>query len=326
MRAGQPAGGRSGPAGAVSGWIARQALRGAVRSHGRRQREVDEALSEAVATAAERGRLVLDRLERLVGTGRRTDTTETLANRPVTATAEAGDLLLSRTDRLITDHISEHGEYEPQLTAYLRANLRPGMTFVDIGANVGYFSVLASRLVGEEGTVVAVEPAPDNVALLRANLWRNGCTNATVLPIAAHVWRGHAQMVLSPGGGAGNWLQEGPVDEPAVLVPCAPLDDLLAGMPVDVVKCDAEGSDVFAIQGMRGVIAANPDIRIVSEFWPAPSVLGDDSASRSLVVYRDLGLEFGYLEADGSVAPTDGATLLAMAGSVPMVNIVLTRG
>jgi FkbM family methyltransferase len=310
----------------VAGWIARQALRGPMRSHAARQREIDEALTEAAAVGPDRGRAILERLDGLVGRQGWTRNTETLADRPVTVTAEAGDLLLSRSDRLITGHISEHGEYEPQLTAYLRENLRPGMTFVDIGANVGYFSVLASRLVGPEGAVIAVEPGPANVALLRSNLWRNGCANATVLPIAAHVRRGHAQMVLSSGGGSGNWLQEGQVDDPAVLVPCAPLDDLLGDMPVDIVKCDAEGSDVFAIMGMRKAIAANPDIKIVAEFWPAPAVLGDDSASRSLVVYRDMGLSFGYLEGDGSVTPTDGATLLAMGGTVPMVSIVLTRG
>jgi FkbM family methyltransferase len=296
-----------------------------MRARAARQREIDEALTAAASTAADPGRVILERLDALVGRQGWTRNTETLVDRPVTAASEAGELLLSASDRLITDHISEHGEYEPQLTAWLRANLRPGMTFVDIGANVGYFSVLASRLVGPEGTVIAVEPAPGNVALLRSNLWRNGCANARVLPIAAHVLRGHAQMVLSSGGGSGNWLQEGPVDDPAVLVPCAPLDDLLGDIPVDVVKCDAEGSDVFAIQGMRRTIAANPEIKIVAEFWPAPAVLGDDSAPRSLVVYRDMGLRFGYLDGDGSVTPTDGATLLAMAGTVPMVSIVLTR-
>jgi FkbM family methyltransferase len=310
----------------VAGWIARQVLRGPMRSHAARQGEIDAALTEAATAFPDPGRVILERLDRLVGRQGWTRNTETLVDRPVAATAEAGDLLLSESDHLITGHISEHGVYEPSLTAYLRANLRPGMTFVDIGANVGYFSVLASKLVGPEGTVVAVEPAPGNLALLRSNLWRNGCSNVQVLPIAAHVLRGHAQMVLSSGGGSGNWLQEGPVDDPAVLVPCAPLDDLLGDVPVDVVKCDAEGSDVFAIQGMRRTIARNPDIRIVSEFWPAPAVLGDDSAPRSLVVYRDLGLRFGYLEGDGSVTPADGATLLAMAGTVPMVSIVLTRG
>ena len=56
---------------------------------------------------------------------------------------------------------------------------------LDVGANVGYMTALAARMAGSEGLVVAVEPEPANVALLRANLWLNGLENVRVLPIAA---------------------------------------------------------------------------------------------------------------------------------------------
>ncbi len=62
---------------------------------------------------------------------------------------------------------------------WLRGMLAPGQRVVDVGANVGYFTVLMSRLVGPRGSVVAVEPDRDNLRLLRLNLWLNRCHNVT---------------------------------------------------------------------------------------------------------------------------------------------------
>ena len=65
------------------------------------------------------------------------------------------------------------GEWQPALTAYLRRALQPGDTFVDVGANSGFFSLLGASLVGEAGAVVAVEACPATCARLRANLELN---------------------------------------------------------------------------------------------------------------------------------------------------------
>ena len=73
--------------------------------------------------------------------------------------------------------IARDGIWEPQETRFLLDTLRPGDVFVDVGANIGYFSLLASRLVGPAGTVLAFEPEAANYALLEANCRRNGCDN-----------------------------------------------------------------------------------------------------------------------------------------------------
>lgn len=93
----------------------------------------------------------------------------------------AGQLLVDPSDRVIGRALRRDGVWELAETRFLLATLLPGQTFVDVGAHLGYFSVLAARRVGPTGSVIAVEPEPRNLRLLRQNLARNGCTNAAVL-------------------------------------------------------------------------------------------------------------------------------------------------
>ena len=104
----------------------------------------------------------------------------------------------------MTPSVIENGFWAAELSRFMRDALRPGMTVVDVGANFGYFSVLASKLVGSKGRVICVEVDPDNVEILRANLWKNGCSNASVLQVAA--WDETTQLNLrtNPAGGAGS--------------------------------------------------------------------------------------------------------------------------
>ena len=88
------------------------------------------------------------------------------------------------------------GRYGPQETALLGAALRPGATFVDVGANWGYFTLLAAHRVGPAGRVVALEPDPRLFALLRANLAANGIGWAVALP-----WRRRTARGPSPSRG-----------------------------------------------------------------------------------------------------------------------------
>jgi hypothetical protein len=87
-------------------------------------------------------------------------------------------------DLYISECIRRFGIWEPTETEYLLDNLGPGDTFVDIGANIGYFSVIAADLVEKEGRVYAFEPDDKNFALLEANLNLNGAANARAVNAA----------------------------------------------------------------------------------------------------------------------------------------------
>src|SRR5208282_5758959 len=74
--------------------------------------------------------------------------------------------------------------YEPAKHALIRRRLRPGMTFIDVGANKGDFTLLAARLVGESGTVISIEPEPENHSMLLRSIELNGYANIRVMHVA----------------------------------------------------------------------------------------------------------------------------------------------
>src|SRR5262249_33960355 len=92
----------------------------------------------------------------------------------------------------------------------LRAAVEPGDVVFDVGANIGFFSTLLSQLVGPSGRVLAFEPEPENLALLRANLAANGGHNVTVVPCAAGAGAGLAGFSLDEATGATGTLGRPP--------------------------------------------------------------------------------------------------------------------
>ena len=84
-------------------------------------------------------------------------------------------------DRMIAKKLILYGGYETREIDLLCSFVKPGDCVLDVGANIGLYSLALSRAVGPSGRVIAVEPDPDNLALLRRNLQANGCTNVTVV-------------------------------------------------------------------------------------------------------------------------------------------------
>lgn len=212
----------------------------------------------------------------------------------------AGRLWMHGSDVLMTPVVAEHGFWEPELGAFLERALRPGMTFVDVGANIGYFTVMAARLVGPEGRVIAIEPEGDNLALLGANLWRNRCQNTTVVPLAAY-------------SSTGEIATEG------LSVPCTRLDDLLGPMPIDVLKIDAEGSDIEVLRGAGACLAASPDPVVIVALW---SELEPESM---LSAYCAEGFDPHLLGAEGALRRVSMEEALDTAATVTYINVGLRR-
>jgi FkbM family methyltransferase len=234
-----------------------------------------------------------------------------------------GTLWLDGADTLLTPEIVEHGRYDPQLVAYMRRALEPGMTVVDIGANIGYFAVLAASLVGPAGRVIAVEPEPTTAAILAANLWRNGAHNAEVLPLAAMAHTGHVPLIVNESGRSGNWvLPGGPAER---MVPCARLDELLDDGPVHFVKTDAQGADHLAIRGMEGTLARSPDVSMVIEFAPTIPDLHGETTLEVLRYLQSLGFAIGPMTEESQPNPMPPEVIMYLGEYHDWLNLLLTR-
>lgn len=145
------------------------------------------------------------------------------------------------------------GGGEPEVQQVLQNQLRPGMTFYDIGANIGLFSLIAARLVGASGRVVAFEADPEIAARLREHVSRNGFTWASVEekavwsePKTVHFAR--IDPETSPDRGLGHVVATG--EDGAIEVSAVSLDDFaLTHAAPDFLKCDVEGAETEVFQG-----------------------------------------------------------------------------
>ena len=174
-------------------------------------------------------------------------------------------LLVPTRDPDFGSNIYAFKEYEAPVRKALRECLRPGDTFIDIGANIGVMTFLGASIVGASGRVIAVEPNPENVQLLYRNIVLNGSTRVEVLPLAASDRRsvfsltGRSNTHLSaPQGARGG----------GHLVQSVPLDDLLGDLPrLDLVKLDVEGHEPPALHGMMRILTRHRPTT-VTEFNP----------------------------------------------------------
>jgi FkbM family methyltransferase len=207
-------------------------------------------------------------------------------NRVIEAQTILGPLWVDRGGEIVTRRLLEDGAWDRTITGLMENVLRPGMTFVDAGANIGYFSVLGSRLVGSRGRVFAIEPDPTNISILRANLQRSGCSNVEVLPVAA--WSERTELEFHrPADGA--VARVGQDDGSGLRVPAERLDELLEG-PVDYLKVDCEHSDHVVVGGAEGLLGLNPSMLVSVEFHPKEGSHLGDSPAEILDGYRALGL------------------------------------
>jgi FkbM family methyltransferase len=164
---------------------------------------------------------------------------------------------------IVGRYISYFGVWEPNLTLWLERTLRPGDVFVDVGANIGYFSLLASKLVGPAGMVVAVEAVPETAEELRTNVRLNRASNIRVVEAAA--WHESDTLQLHVGDEMSGtatadhtWARRWNLAR-TIKAEAAPLDALLSRDEVArarVIKIDVEGAELSVIRGMAQLLTS----------------------------------------------------------------------
>ena len=194
------------------------------------------------------------------------------------------------SDIAVGEAVFHGGLHEPNVTAVFERRLRPGMRVIDIGANIGWFTMLAASRVGPAGEVIAVEPDRDNAALLEASRRVNGFDHVTLLPVAAGRVSGAVAIFRAYSNAATAPLET--IDPlHSELVPAIRLDDVIDASkgPIGLVKADVEGAEPIALAGLEMLRRDRPVI--VCEFAPGmmPGVSGMDGER-----YADWIAALGY--------------------------------
>lgn len=166
-------------------------------------------------------------------------------------------------------YLSDPYVYEPATTEAFSSILGPGMGFVDGGAHLGYFTLLAAHLVGDSGRVFSFEPDPLYFEWLLQNIQTNACGSIEAFSLALGERIAEATLFRQPGDMGGSLHRRRPIRCEAVLVRVVPLDEVMnaLGWPrIDLVKLDIEGNETSALRGTPETIRKNPHVRVIVEF------------------------------------------------------------
>jgi len=211
-------------------------------------------------------------------------------------------LFASSDDLAVGKHVVLGRSYDPKIAAVLSRHVKPGMTVVDIGAKIGYLTMLLASLVTPSCLVVAVEPNPENIKLLEASRRVNGFDHVLIIQAAAGRRAALLGLHVSYSNGTTGELPSALVAMfEAHPVPCFALDTILPhGRSIDLVKIDTEGAEFNALIGLSETIDRDHPM-IVSEF--SPGALPGTSHCSGPDYLRYLiakGYRIGVIEPDGS--------------------------
>jgi len=175
-------------------------------------------------------------------------------------------------DQYVSRRLREEGIWEPYETSLVLQLLRPGDMFIDVGANIGYFSVLAASRVGEHGAVFAFEPDPDNYCLLLANTVLNALQRC-ITPVQAALSdvAGEGQLFLSADNLGDHQVYASEEARPSVPIALVNGSDFLRDrlQRLDLLKVDTQGSEYHVIAGLLPLLLRLPRApRILIELTP----------------------------------------------------------
>jgi FkbM family methyltransferase len=196
------------------------------------------------------------------------------------------------------------GSYEPETLKFLEKELSKGGVFVDVGANVGAFTVPISRAVGTSGRVLAIEASPSILSFLSGNIERNKLSQVTIVHCAAHshdadevaFWEAPADHF-----GMGALTQQfGLVATP---VRCRTLDRLITEtelVRVDVLKVDVEGFEAAVFRGAERLLTGPSPPTVVFEFLDWAEERSGESPGTAQRILLDWGYQLEVLEHQGT--------------------------
>jgi len=208
------------------------------------------------------------------------------------------------TRDLIQRYVYLFGVWEPHLTAWLQRRLKPGDTFIDVGANIGYVTILAAQLVGESGRVVSVEPSMEFCQRVQRHTLLNGVRNVRAVNAAVSDKHERVRLILASSANLGaNSIvpYQGPA-ESSFEIHAAPLPELLSPEELAnarVIKIDVEGAEGAVMRGLLSALdKLRPDAEIVVEVTPDRMVTLGYSMGELLDAMNDRGFHIYRLTND----------------------------
>lgn len=164
------------------------------------------------------------------------------------------------------------GVYEPLETTLVRELIRPGQVILDIGANIGYYTLLFSQQVGPSGLVFAFEPDSQSFQLLQKNIKVNNIKNTSVFQLAVADEEKDLTLYRDRFNNLDHRIVKPDWESEAIHIRSIRLDTFYSQCsprPPDFIKMDIQGSEGYALEGMKNLLAQSANVMLLTEFWPA---------------------------------------------------------
>lgn len=212
--------------------------------------------------------------------------------------------------------------WEPLEVGAMKSLLRPGDNAIDLGAHIGYFSLLMARIVGSEGRVWSFEPDRSNYRILKANIELNRYRNIVAENAAVGSSSGILSLFRSATNSGDHRVVPAEEERERVRVRSVSLDDYYKDGPsIAFMKMDVQGVEPEVIRGATRFLSDNPKLIFLSEFWP----FGLRNVVPSAKVYFEQLVSMGFVifdldEDQGRIVPADPARVMGMEKRLPHVE------
>lgn len=211
-------------------------------------------------------------------------------------------MYLAGQPTFLTDEFMS-GSYEKETVELFEKLVGEGMTIVDVGAHIGYFTLLSARLVGPTGKVYAFEPESANMATLTKNVELNSFRNLVLVPMAVSDTKGSALLQISKKISVYHSLMPTPyASGRTVTVATTTLDDFFEqeGWPeIHLIKMDIEGGEPHALEGMKRLVARSPALRLIIEYNPSCLRRAGVTQQKFLAQLDSFGFHIHIVKQDG---------------------------
>jgi len=247
---------------------------------------------------------------------------------PAQVQVEGATIVLNPRDPVVSGALT-FGQYEKPETKFFCAVCKPGMTFLDVGANIGYYTALAIGRIGD-GKIVAFEPDPENFTFLEKTAAANHSRDLVCLQKAVGSEKGIATLYASTTNRGDNRLYANDLSDRSVQVEVNTVDAMLGELGIeaaDLIKIDIQGFEGQALRGMEGTIRNSKRLTILMEFWPFGLESAGTNPEKFLAWLEQLDLRLFELTENARLIPLlDKANLISRYQGRKYTNIVAFRG
>ena len=164
--------------------------------------------------------------------------------------------------------LSINGIYEEMETNLVKKIVKNGDIVIDVGANIGYYTLILAKLVGDGGKVFAFEPEQDNFRLLNKNIEINSYKNVVCENMAVSSSNGKCVLYLDHQNKGSHSLVDDGASKQTVEIKTISLDEYSFNSKISLIKMDIEGHEMKALNGMKNFLEKNSNIKIITEFSP----------------------------------------------------------